>query len=68
MGEYPDIYSTGGGTYARTMNNKGVAFGPVFKSDFSNMHRPDESLDREKFFLHAQICLEAMYRMFKSQE
>lgn len=64
-GEYPDIYSTGGGTYARTMNNKGVAFGPVFKSDFSNMHRPDESLDKEKFFLHAQICLEAMYRMFK---
>ena len=65
MGEYPDIYSTGGGTYARTMNNKGVAFGPVFRNDFSNMHRPDESLDREKFFLHAQICLEAMYRMFK---
>lgn len=67
IGEQPDIYSTGGGTYARSLNNKGVAFGPVFPDDFSNMHKPDESLDEEKFFLHAQICLEAIYTMFKGE-
>ena len=60
----PVIYSTGGGTYARTLQNRGVAFGPVFPDDYSNMHRPDESLNEEKYFLHAQICLEAMYEMF----
>ncbi len=63
-GEMPNLYSTGGGTYARSLENKGVAFGPVFSSDCSNMHKPDESLNTENFLLHAQICLEAMYRMF----
>lgn len=63
-GQLPNLYSTGGGTYARSLGNRGVAFGPVFPDDYSNMHKADESLDEEKFFLHAQICLEAMYRMF----
>lgn len=63
-GEQPNLYSTGGGTYARALGNRGVAFGPVFPDDYSNMHKPDESLDEEKFFLHAQICLQAMYKMF----
>lgn len=63
-GAEPELYSTGGGTYARSLGNKGVAFGPVFPDDYSNMHKTDESLDEEKFFLHAQICLEAIYRMF----
>ena len=63
-GKLPDLYSTGGGTYARSLGNKGVAFGPVFPDDYSNMHKADESLNEEKFFLHAQICLEAIYRMF----
>ena len=63
-GEMPNLYSTGGGTYARSLGNKGVAFGPVFPDDYSNMHKADESLDEEKFFVHAQICLEAVYRMF----
>ena len=66
--ENPVIYSTGGGTYARTLQNHGVAFGPVFPDDCSNMHRPDESLDEEKYFLHAQICLEAMYEMLKGSD
>lgn len=63
-GEMPNLYSTGGGTYARSLKNRGVAFGPVFSNDCSNMHKPDESLNTENFLLHAQICLEAMYRMF----
>ena len=65
-GKAPEIYATGGGTYARSLQNRGVAFGPVFPDDYSNMHKPDESLNEEKFFLHAQICLEAMYKMFTS--
>ena len=28
----------------------------------------DESMDKENFFKHAQICLEAMYRMFTDGE
>ncbi len=64
MGVEPDLYSTGGGTYARKLDNKGVAFGPLFKDDYSNMHNANESLDEEKFMKHAEICLEAMYRMF----
>ncbi len=66
-GDLPNLYSTGGGTYARALGNKGVAFGPVFPDDYSNMHKPDESLDEEKFFLHAQICLQAMYKMFTEE-
>lgn len=63
-GEKPELYSTGGGTYARMLGGKGVAFGPAFKDDDVRMHNSDESIDEEKFFKHAQICLQAMYRMF----
>ncbi|MBQ8057594.1 MAG: Sapep family Mn(2+)-dependent dipeptidase [Ruminococcus sp.] len=67
MGEKPDMYSTGGGTYARMLGGKGVAFGPVFKDEISNIHNANECLDVEKFFKHAQICLEAMYRMYTAE-
>ena len=66
-GEKPELYSTGGGTYARMLGGKGVAFGPAFKDDEVNMHNADESMDEEKFFLHAQICLQAMYKMFTDE-
>ncbi|MBR2109541.1 MAG: Sapep family Mn(2+)-dependent dipeptidase [Ruminococcus sp.] len=64
IGEKPKLYSTGGGTYARKLNGKGVAFGPAFRSDTVNMHNADEGVDEEKFFKHAQICLQAMYKMY----
>lgn len=67
MGEKPELYSTGGGTYARKLGGKGVAFGPAFPDDDVRMHNSDESIDKEKFFKHAQICLEAMYRMYISE-
>ena len=67
-GEDPELYTTGGGTYARKLGGKGLAFGPAFKDDEVNMHNADESIDKEKFFTHAQICLEAMYRMFTDGE
>lgn len=60
-GEDAKIYSTGGGTYARTLKNNGVAFGPMFEGDTSNLHDVDESIDKENFFRHSQICLESMY-------
>lgn len=63
-GTEPELYSTGGGTYAKKLGGSGVAFGPVFKDDNVNMHNADESVDSEKFLLHSKICLEAMYRMF----
>ena len=46
------------------LGGNGVAFGPAFKNDDVRMHNADESMDKENFFKHAQICLEAMYRMF----
>lgn len=63
-GEAPQLYSTGGGTYARKLGNKGVAFGPNFMDDDIRMHNSDESVDENNFFKHAQICLEAMYKLF----
>ena len=58
------LYTTGGGTYARQLGGRGVAFGPHFPGDPINMHNADESMDKENFFKHAQICLEAMYRLY----
>ena len=63
-GEKCDIFSMGGGTYARQMGGKGVAFGASFAEDESNAHNCNESLNLEHYKIHAQICLEAMYRMF----
>ena len=65
-GELPELYTTGGGTYARTLGGKGAAFGPVFPDDDSRMHNNDESLDEDKFFRHFRICLEAMSEMIKA--
>lgn len=62
-GEECSLYSTGGGTYARALQGRGVAFGPVFEGTDSRLHNTDESLPTEEFFRHAQICLEAAYRM-----
>lgn len=62
-GEAPVLYATGGGTYARKLQGRGVAFGPAFKDDNVNMHQADESVDVEKFWKHAEICLEAMYKL-----
>ena len=67
MGEKPNLYSTGGGTYARKLGGKGVAFGPVFEGEESNMHNANECLSVEKFFKHAQICLEAIYNLYTKE-
>lgn len=64
MGEKPTLYATGGGTYARKLGGKGVAFGPVFPGEESNMHNANECLSVEKYFKHAQICLESIYNLY----
>ena len=73
-GAYEDItgkpctlYSMGGGTYARQMFGKGVAFGASFSGFSSHAHDCNERASIENLKLHAQICLEAMYRMFVSE-
>jgi len=63
-GESASIYATGGGTYARAFDGHAVAFGPFFPDEPDRrLHNTNESIDIDRFMLHAQICLEAMYRM-----
>jgi succinyl-diaminopimelate desuccinylase len=64
-GEACNVFSTGGGTYARGTNNRTVAFGPTFPEEPScDAHNCNEHINLENFFRHAQICLEAMYLLF----
>ena len=63
-GKPAELYSTGGGTYARAMPGRAVAFGPFFPDEPDRrLHNANEHIDIDRFMLHAQICLEAMYRM-----
>ncbi|WP_050697801.1 Sapep family Mn(2+)-dependent dipeptidase [Anaeromassilibacillus senegalensis] len=64
MGEPANLYATGGGTYARELKGRGVAFGPFFQDEPDRrLHNTGEHIDIDQFMLHAQICLEAMYHM-----
>ena len=63
-GEEAELYSTGGGTYARSLKGRGVAFGPFFADEPDRkLHNCGEHIEIQRFMVHAQICLEAMYRM-----
>ena len=63
-GKPAGLYATGGGTYARAMAGKAVAFGPFFPDEPDRrLHNTNENIDTAKFLIHAQICLEAVYRM-----
>jgi len=53
----PDFSS--GGTYARVLNGKGVAFGGVGE----HAHEPDECVDIDQLMTHSSICAQAMYEM-----
>ena len=66
-GSDAELYTTGGGTYARMLGGKGVAFGPVFPDDDCRMHNTNESLDEEKFFRHFHICMQSMHDMMKTE-
>ena len=67
-GKDADLYATGGGTYAREMHGRAVAFGPFFPEEPDRrLHNSDENIDINYYMLHAQVCLEAMYRMFTAE-
>ena len=58
------VYAMGGGTYAREMFGKAVAFGPEFPERPDGIaHTANEFVHLDNLKLHAQICLEAMYLM-----
>ncbi len=64
MGSPAELYATGGGTYARELKGNCVAFGLIFPDEPDRrLHNTNEHIDTERFLQHAQICLEAMYRM-----
>lgn len=64
MGVPAQLYATGGGTYARALKSRGVAFGPFFADEPDRrLHNVGEHFEISRFMQHAQICLEAMYRM-----
>ncbi|MDR1002946.1 MAG: Sapep family Mn(2+)-dependent dipeptidase [Oscillospiraceae bacterium] len=57
-------YSTGGGTYARSLGGRGLAFGPAFPDEPpTNIHEANENISVEGFWRHARICLLAMKEM-----
>ncbi len=63
-GEDCTVFSMGGGTYARQMHGRGVAFGPGFPGDEDgHEHDVNERIHLDSLKRHAEICLEAMYRM-----
>lgn len=64
MGKEPNVYATGGGTYARELKSRGVAFGPFFPDEPDRrLHNTNENIDLARFLQHAQICMQAMYDM-----
>lgn len=59
-----ELYSMGGGTYAREIPGRAVAFGAIFPDQPDvGMHNANEHLQLDRYFEHAQICLEAMFRL-----
>lgn len=63
-GEPASLYATGGGTYARHIPGRCVAFGPFFPGEPDrHLHTANENIDIDRFMMHAQVCLEALYRM-----
>lgn len=48
------------------MAGRGVAFGPVFEGEDCRLHNADESMSLDHYLKHAEICLEAMYRLLNA--
>ena len=53
--------SMSGGTYARMLEGRGVAFGPHFPGAVTNVHQPDERVSIDSLMRHAEISLQALY-------
>ena len=63
-GNICNVFSMGGGTYARQMRGNGVAFGPCLGRHPQREHNSNENWCIEDMKEHATICLEAMYRLY----
>lgn len=67
-GQNGGVYSTGGGTYARTLRGRGVAFGSGFKKlSYYHIHAADEFLELAELKTHAAICLQAMAALAQAE-
>lgn len=63
-GKEAETYSTGGGSYARVLENRGVAFGAgMHPLAYNNIHGTDEFLAIDEFMEHCEICLQAIYEL-----
>ena len=63
-GREASLYATGGGSYARSLKNRGVAFGAGIRPlSAYHIHSADEFLDIEDFLRHCEICLQAIYEL-----
>ncbi len=58
----------GGGTYARTMPNKAVAFGVQFPDKPDKAHQPNESVNLEDLTLSAKMFACAIKRLIKEEK
>ncbi len=67
MNEPAKLLSIGGGTYARKLQNRGVAFGAGFpgRNHGPGAHQPNECISLSDLMLHAQICTQALYELQK---
>jgi succinyl-diaminopimelate desuccinylase len=52
-----------GGTYARMLENRGVAFGANFPGEDTRGHRPDEFIKLDSLMTHAEIQTEALFEL-----
>jgi succinyl-diaminopimelate desuccinylase len=60
-GKNAKCYATGGGSYARELEGRGVAFGAgVRPLSYYHIHAADEFLDIGDFMRHCEICLQAV--------
>lgn len=62
-GQKTELISSGGGTYARKLQNRGVAFGAGFRGSDNRSHQPDESVGIEDMLRHGEICTQAIYEL-----
>jgi succinyl-diaminopimelate desuccinylase len=68
-GQKAELFSTGGGTYARALKNRGVAFGAGFKPlSYYNIHAANEFLVIDEFMEHCEICLQAIYEISTNKQ
>ena len=62
-GESAEPQSMAGGTYARMLKNRGVAFGANFPGEDTRGHRPDEFIRLDSLMKHAEIQTRALYEL-----